>query len=129
MQEQDIIFFDGQCQLCDHFVNFVFKRDLKRQFLYAPLQGLTAKQNLKKEDTKNLKSIIFFKKGLPLREAQAIQEIMKKLYPRWSLLLSFLPSKLFNFLYRFIAKRRYVFFGKKANLYQASIEQKKYFLP
>ena len=129
MQNPYLIFFDGQCNLCDRFVKFVFKRDFKRQFLYAPLQGQTAKQYLENEDIKSLKSIIFLKKGMALKEAQAIQAIFKLLYPPWSIVISVLPPWFFNFFYRFIAKRRYSFFGKKSTLYQPSKDQGKYFLP
>ena len=129
MKERNIIFFDGQCNLCDRFIRFVFKRDFKRQFLYAPLQGQTAEKLLRKEDIQALKSIIFFKKGLPLRESQAIQAIMSQLYPRGAVLFSVLPAFLFNFFYRFIAKRRYDFFGKKTSLYKPSKEQREFFLP
>ena len=129
MRNQYIIFFDGQCNFCDRFVNFVFKRDRKRQFLYAPLQGETASQNLKTEDIKNLRSIIILKEGIALKETQAIQTIMKQLYPRYSVLFSFLPYKFFNLFYRFIAKRRYGLFGKKDGLYLPSKKQREYFLP
>ena len=129
MQNQYIIFFDGQCNLCDRFIGFVFKRDSKRRFFYAPLQGQTAKQKLTIEEARNLKSIIFLQKGTVLKEAPAIQAIMKQLYPRWSFMIPILSLGMFNFLYRFIARKRYTLFGKKDKLYQPSEEQKKYFLP
>ena len=129
MKEQQIIFFDGKCNLCDRFVNFVFKRDTEKHFLYAPLQGQTAKQYLKKEDIESLKSIVFLQKDQVLKSAPAIQAILKQIYPRLAALLSLLPSGFFNFFYKIIAKKRYSLFGKKDRLYQASEEQKTYFLP
>ena len=128
MQNKNIIFFDGVCELCDWFVNFVFKRDSKKQFLYAPLQGETAQSYLKKEDILGFKSIIFYHQGKILKESPALKAIMKKLYPHWAFLLAILPNLIFNLFYRFIAKRRYAFFGKKESLYQAKEKQKKYFL-
>lgn len=128
MPDKNIIFFDGKCNLCDRFINFVFKRDCKKQFLYAPLQGQTAKQYLKTKELKNLQSIIVLQKELILKETSAIKAIMKELYPRLSILFSILPSAFFNLFYRFIAKKRYAFFGKKELLYQASEEQKEFFL-
>ena len=95
MPDKYIIFFDAQCNLCDRFINFIFKRDLKRRFLYAPLQGTTAKQYLKEKDIQDLKSIIVFKKGIILKETQAIKIIMKQLYSSWSILFSLLPSSFF----------------------------------
>ena len=113
MQNKNIIFFDGVCELCDWFVNFVFKRDSKKQFLYAPLQGETAQNYLKKEDILGFKSIIFYHQGKILKESPALKAIMKKLYPRWAFLLAILPNLIFNLFYRFIAKRRYAFLEKK----------------
>ena len=129
VQDKNIIFFDGICELCDWFVNFVFKRDSKKQFLYASLQGETAKTYLKPEDIQNLQSIIFFNEGAILQESPALKAIMKKLYPRWAFLLTLFPNFIFNLFYRLIAKRRYALFGKKNKLYQAKSEQQKYFLP
>ncbi|MCY4321397.1 MAG: DUF393 domain-containing protein [Bdellovibrionaceae bacterium] len=129
MKDKDIIFFDAVCELCDGFVNFIFKRDPNKQFLYAPLQGKTAQTYLKPEDVKALKSIILFSEGKSLKESFAIKAIMKKIYPRLSFLIALIPNFIFNKIYRFIAKRRYAFFGKKESRYQASQHQHKYFLP
>ena len=125
--DKNIIFFDAVCELCDFFIQFVFKKDQKRDFLYSPLQGETAKAILAKKDREELKSIVFFKKGVILKESQAIKTILQKLYPRLSLILLLLPAFLSNALYRQIAKRRYKWFGKKS--YQASPQQTPYFLP
>ena len=128
MKDKSIIFFDGVCELCDWFVNFVLKRDTKKQFLYAPLQGETAKTHLEPEDIQGLKSIIFFNQGAILKESPALKAIMKELYPQWAFLLSLFPNFIFNLFYRFMAKRRYAFFGKKQMIQQAPPEQQKYFL-
>lgn len=129
MPDPYIIFFDGQCNLCDRFANFVFKRDVKRKFLYAPLQGVTARQRLKEEDIKGLKSIVVLKNDIVLKETQAVKTVMQQIYPRYSGFFALFPSYFFNVFYRLIAKNRYKIFGKKDNLYQPSEDQKKYFLP
>ena len=127
LNSKDIIFFDGVCNLCDRFVNFVYLRDQNRKFYYAPLQGPTAKELL--GDQVDLKSIIYFKQGAVLRGVEGIGEILKILYPRWVWLLKLLPSPLGGFFYSFIAKRRYRVFGKKDRFYTPSEEQKRFFLP
>lgn len=128
MREENIIFFDSQCALCARFVNFVFKRDKKKQLLYAPLRGATARRHLNREDIEGLKSIVFSREGEIFKSAPAIQAIMKQLYPRWSPLLSALHLGAFNFFYKIISKKRYALFGKKEP-FQPSEEQKKRFLP
>ncbi len=42
-----IILFDGLCNLCNSFVQFVLKRDRKKYFLLGSLQSDEAKQLLK----------------------------------------------------------------------------------
>ena len=129
MSNKSIIFFDGQCNLCDRFVNFVFKRDTHRRFIYAPLQGQTAFQKLSREDIHGLRSIIVLKDGLVLKETRAIQAVMQQIYPRYSVVFSLLPLSFFNLFYKLIGKKRYILFGKKESLYQPSENQKKFFLP
>lgn len=125
MQEKTVIFFDGICNLCDSFVNFVYKRDTKRQFLFAPLQGETAQDMLEETDRTNLKYLVLFHKGRIFRGSEAVQKIFCLLYPKSSWFLRRIPG---HFLYEVIAKRRYKFFGKKTELYAPSSEQKKVFL-
>ena len=112
VSQPDIIFFDGQCQLCNHFVKFVFKRDKNRQFLYAALQGQTARKHLQKKDIESLKSIVVWREGALFRESQAIQAVLKKLYPRLSFLFRFLPDLALNVFYNVVAKNRYRIFGR-----------------
>lgn len=126
MEEKVIIFFDGVCNLCDSFVNFVYERDSYRQFFYAPLQGKTARDLLAETDRTDLKYIVLFCNGRIFRGPEAIQEIFSLLYPKRARLFRRIPGR---FLYKFIAKRRYKIFGKKEELYEPSSQQKKFFLP
>lgn len=129
MKNQNIIFFDASCKLCERFINFIFQRDLKHVFLYAPLQGETAKKQLNLSETASLKSIIFLKEGCILKEGQAIKALFQIVYPFWAFLFRLFPLFLFNWIYLWIAKNRYSWFGKKPKLYEASYKQKQYFLP
>ena len=124
---KQIIFFDGKCNLCDRFVNFVFKKDTSRQFFYAPLQGSTA-QNLLHQDFKDLKTIIFLKEGKILKGSQALAEIMILIYPKWITVLKILPYSFYNIFYYWLAKRRRLFFGEKKGIFMPLEDQKKYFL-
>ncbi|HSW85971.1 MAG TPA: DUF393 domain-containing protein [Rhabdochlamydiaceae bacterium] len=42
-----LIFFDDECALCNSSIRLLLKLDKKRRFLFAPLNGLTAKEILK----------------------------------------------------------------------------------
>ena len=126
MKEKTVIFFDGVCNLCDSFVNFVYQRDSQRRFFYAPLQGQTARELLAAEDRTDLKYIVLFCAGQVFRGSSAIQEVFCRLYPRGGWFFKRIPGR---FLYGIIAKRRYKLFGKKEGLYEPSPEQKEFFLP
>ncbi|MCY4512679.1 MAG: DCC1-like thiol-disulfide oxidoreductase family protein [Bdellovibrionales bacterium] len=125
MPEKTIIFFDGVCNLCDSFVNFVYKRDGQRQFLYSSLQGQTAKDMLAEQDRTDLKYLVLFYKGQVFRGPEAVQKIFCLLYPKMAWFFKKIPGR---FLYEVIAKSRYKIFGKKEELYAPSPEQKKFFL-
>ncbi len=127
-ESKNIIFFDGECNLCDHFINFIFKRDKLRQLFYAPLQGSTAKSLLKNEDLKNLKSIIFLRENVLFKESKAIAEIMSLIYPKTTKIFRFLPESFYDIFYRWVSAKRYKFWGRKSHLYSPVEAQKKYFL-
>ena len=41
-----VIFFDGVCGMCNTFINLIIRIDRKQTFLFAPLQGSTARDLL-----------------------------------------------------------------------------------
>lgn len=130
LQLKNIVFFDGHCEICNTFVKYLFKRDYSHRFLYASLQSQTARELLNEEDLKNLKSILFLKRGNLFRESRAIMEIMAILYPKTTFLISqMLPYAFYNFFYKWIALKRYSLFKKKEDIYEPSEKQKQYFLP
>jgi hypothetical protein len=44
--EKPIIFFDGVCGMCNAFVDLILRFDQEQTFLFAPLQGSTARDLL-----------------------------------------------------------------------------------
>jgi predicted DCC family thiol-disulfide oxidoreductase YuxK len=114
-----LVFYDGNCGLCDRIVRFLYKADQKEQFAFATLKGETASIYLKNlspeikaadsliliENYRSSKPRIFlFGKGA-LRIAWLLG------WP-WLLIgwLSFLPGFLFNWGYRLVARNRHRFF-------------------
>ena len=55
-----LVFYDGQCGLCDQVVQLLLKADRKNIFLFAPLQGTTAASLLQDlpEEYKGVDSLI-----------------------------------------------------------------------
>lgn len=113
-----LLFYDGTCGLCDHAVQFVLKRDKNALFLFAPLQGTTAKKWIQQplgEDSLLLIENMNAPNEKRLLLAQGAFRILWLLGGIWALpgLLSFLPGFLFNWAYRLVAKNRHRLFSKE----------------
>jgi len=118
-----IIFYDGTCPLCNRAVRFILAADKKEQFYFAPLEGETAANKLKKI----YNTLVLYKDPEHiLTEGKAVLRICWLIGGKYALIgwLSFLPAFLFNLIYRVIAKYRFRLFSKKA-----SIEKTDRFLP
>ncbi|MCE2982403.1 MAG: DUF393 domain-containing protein [Parachlamydia sp.] len=110
-----LVFYDGECGICDQFVQFLLKHDRKKSFVFAPLQGLTAQVTLEALPAKykNLDTLILIEdyKTSPKMfiQAKAVFKIFWQLGHLWALLglLSFLPSYFFDWGYRLFARNRH----------------------
>jgi predicted DCC family thiol-disulfide oxidoreductase YuxK len=125
-----IIYFDGVCNLCNGFVDFVIRRDKKHLFHFSALQGNSAREHLNPLDL-GLDSVIYFDKGHVYKKSNAVLKITYELgggYRLLSKLASVFPVFVLNFIYDFIAKNRYVFFGKKNTCRLPIAEERKLFL-
>jgi len=121
-----IIFFDGYCNLCNAAVNWIIKKDKKHVFKFASLQGATAKKHIPTE-MQQFDSIILFINDKFYTHLQAVGIICKHLGFPYKLGVIFytLPK----FLYNFIAKNRYRWFGKKETCRLPTAAEKMQFLP
>ncbi|MFS4447470.1 thiol-disulfide oxidoreductase DCC family protein [Maribacter sp. 2307UL18-2] len=113
-----IILFDGVCNLCNGFVQFVIKRDKNDVFRYASLQSEIGEQLISERgiDTKTIDSVILIVPGVAyyLKSGAALQ-IGRELkgYRTLSRVLILIPRGLRNIVYDLIARYRYAWFGKK----------------
>ncbi|NNF34062.1 MAG: DUF393 domain-containing protein [Saprospiraceae bacterium] len=117
--DHSIIFFDGICNLCNGFVDFVIKRDHKRRFRYASLQGDQSRTLLDfkdDSDVQNMSTVILLDQGKVYKKSKAVIKILKQLGKGWyvlSFFMSIIPSSFSNMIYDFIAARRYRILGKR----------------
>lgn len=125
----EIVFFDGVCGLCNHFVNFLIQHDKKRRLLFSPLQGL-AIQKTKAAPFINEQTLVFIKEGHVFTRSKAAIESIASLGGLWKLskLLLIVPRFIRDGVYYWIAKHRYQWFGKKAACRMPTPEEKTYFL-
>lgn len=117
MNEQRVILlFDGVCNLCSGAVNFILKNDKKKLFRFVPLQSDEGKLLISElKLSVNTDSVIFIHGNQVFLYSDAIIEISKLLGVPWKWLSVFssFPVKFRNRIYRWIAKNRYRWFGKR----------------
>lgn len=124
----NIVFFDGTCNLCNGFVDFLIRKE--PSFSFAPLQGITAQKVLPEELKHGLSTIIYFRDGDFLKQSEAIAYIFKDIgYSSLWTLMRIFPKAFTNSVYRFISKRRYRLFGKRESCRLPKKEEQAYFLP
>ncbi len=118
LQKPDkIILFDGICNLCNGFVRFMIKRDKAGIFKFASLQSVLGEKLLKEIHfpVKPLTSIIYIRGDQSYNESTAVLKIFRDLNGIWSFTYVFMviPKFLRDWVYRFIARYRYKFFGRR----------------
>jgi predicted DCC family thiol-disulfide oxidoreductase YuxK len=115
--EKQIILFDGVCNFCNFWVNFVIKRDKKNLFRFAALQSDKAKEltNSFSFDTSKLDTFVLIIGEKFLTKSTAALMICKQLNGPIKILSLFiiLPTIFRDFIYDMIAKNRYKLFGKR----------------
>ena len=116
-EDKHTILFDGVCNLCNNAITFVIQRDRKDVFVYAPLQS-TAGELLAKQysiDTNKVDSIILIKNKKAFTKSTAALRIAQNLSGLWPALVVFLiiPPFIRNWVYDYVAKNRYKWFGRK----------------
>ena len=107
-----IIFYDGNCGLCQSSIQWLLKRDKKKQFYYATQQGelYTPLTGLKTTGD----AIVYYENGNVYEDAEALAYICRSLGGIWTVFFwkwKILPRKMSRYLYNALAKRRYGIFG------------------
>lgn len=111
-----IIYFDGVCGLCNRFVNFLIKIDKDDIYRFATLQSEAAKK-LNIDEVHNLSTVVFQEHNKIRIKSNAVIHILYHKGGAWKLiiLLKLFPRFLRDFVYDFVAKKRYKWFGKNNN--------------
>ncbi|MGM0634925.1 MAG: thiol-disulfide oxidoreductase DCC family protein [Bacteroidota bacterium] len=130
---KQIVLFDGVCNFCNDSVRFIMKRDQKDIFRYASLQSDLGKKLTQERgiDTSKVDSIILIDPGNAYYiKSTAALEIAKHLKGVYKLLHVFLylPQGFRDWIYDFIAKNRYSWFGKMETCPMPSPEEQDKFL-
>ncbi|RYY54084.1 MAG: thiol-disulfide oxidoreductase DCC family protein [Chitinophagaceae bacterium] len=131
MNSHPIILFDGVCNYCNSMVNYAIRHDPHAKLRFAPLQSLVG-ESLRKEYgiPPSIDSVILVDDGRIYAYSDAALRIAK--YLNW-------PAKMLNSLllvpkfirqpfYKWVARNRYKWFGKKETCMIPSAEVRSRFI-
>lgn len=132
-ENKKIILFDGVCNLCNSSVAKVVKNDRNNTFVFASIQSKIGEEiiNYLGIDIKKTDSIILYEPNVAYDiKATAALKIMNSFGGIWALtqLLWVFPEGFRDFIYDYIAKNRYKWFGKQENCMIPTAELKERFL-
>lgn len=116
--EKKIILFDGVCNLCEASIVYVIKHDKKDIFRFVALQSDLGQRIVKHIgiNTNHLESVVLYEPGISYYyKSSAVLEIAKGLSGifTWATLFQILPTVLRDYVYDYVAKNRYKWYGKK----------------
>ncbi|WP_435139502.1 thiol-disulfide oxidoreductase DCC family protein [Formosa sp. A9] len=115
---QNLVLFDGVCNLCESSIQFIIKNDKDNIFKFAPLQGETSKPIIEAFNINTAKTdsiLLYSPKNKLYTKSTAALKIAAQLQFPVNLLAVFLiiPKPIRDWVYSYIAKNRYKWFGKK----------------
>ncbi|KAB2907645.1 MAG: DCC1-like thiol-disulfide oxidoreductase family protein [Ignavibacteriales bacterium] len=117
MSDKSIILFDGVCNFCNFWVNFIIDRDKRDIFRFASLQSDYGQEVLRKLQLseKDFDTFILLEGEEHLIKSTAGLRVAKRLGGVFSLLypLIIIPRFLRDGVYNLIARNRYKLFGRE----------------
>jgi len=129
---KSLLLFDGVCNLCNGFVQFLIKRDPDARFVFASLQSELGQSILKQIGlpTRELKSVILVRNDRVYTRSDVPLQVSRHMKGLWPLLYAFviIPGPLRDAIYDWIARNRYHWFGKKEQCMIPTPELKERFL-
>jgi len=116
-QFEKVIVFDGVCNFCNAFVDFVMRHDPQGIFKFGTLQSGQAQEILRRLGlhSEDFETFLLLEQGQVFTKSTAALKIAKCLSGPWPLLMIFLivPRLIRDGIYDFIARRRYRWMGKR----------------
>ena len=130
-QEPPVILFDGLCNLCNSVVMFVIRRDHRARFRFAQLQS-EAGRSLCREHllAEELETFVLIVGEEVYARSDAALHLARRLTGLWPLLFAgiIIPRTLRDWVYTFVARNRYRWFGMKEECMIPTPELKHRFL-
>jgi len=105
-EQHPVVLFDGDCGLCDRWVQFVLRADRQARFRFAPLQP---------EDLAQADSVVLRERGRTYLRSEAVLRTLGGLGFPYSLAtaLRLVPVAWRDTFYNQVARHRYRLFGRR----------------
>jgi len=133
------VLFDGLCNLCDGWVRWLVTHDRRRALRYGPLQGESAaalRARHPELPSGDETVLLVEAPGTPAERvrwrSRAALATLARLGGGWRLLATLLrlvPRAVADAVYRFVARRRIRWFGRRAACRVPTAEERELFLP
>jgi len=132
MTDGPIVLFDGVCNFCTASVQFILKRDKRVRYRFASLQSDAARRLLEPclRSGPVPDAIVLVENGECVFASTAALRIGRSFGGVWRLLGMFwiVPRPVRDAVYRWFARRRYGWFGKRDTCYVPTPEERSRFL-
>ncbi len=109
--DKPILFFDGDCALCNRSVLFILKHERAASMNFASLQSDFALSYFRDVDLPD--SLVFAESDQVFVKSKAVFKLLKHLkgWPTLFQVFSFLPTAFLDVIYDFVARHRKNIFG------------------
>ena len=128
----NVVFFDGYCNLCSNSVLFIIKNENLDELRFTSINSIFSKKFFKKNNINELEvnSILYLSNGKLFDKSDAALEISARLNLPYKLfyLFKIIPKFLRDKIYLLVANNRYRIFGKKTKCFMSSYSKKYKFI-
>lgn len=110
-----VVVFDGQCVLCDRYVNWLAQKDINQKVYFTTFESDFIKKNHPYITLSNSVVVIDAKKKM-YKKSRAVMHCLETIHYKTMMikLLRLVPHQISDILYMFVARTRYTLFGRKA---------------
>lgn len=112
-----ILLFDGVCNLCNSLVRFIIRHDRIARIKFSPVQSmagcaLLSQYKISADDTD---SVVYISDSKIFLRSSAVLHLLRDIGGGWKLFYWFIiiPRFVRDFFYNLIAKNRYRIFGRR----------------
>jgi predicted DCC family thiol-disulfide oxidoreductase YuxK len=113
----NIVLFDGVCNLCNGIVRFIMRRDHDRKIRFAPIQSALGQSLYKKFElsSDNIDTVIYISSDKYYLRSSAVLHVLKDIGGVWRFFygLIIIPRVIRDLFYDQVARSRYLIFGKR----------------